>query len=329
MAEALEIQFVKNEIEFNRLLTEKKYLMVNFTASWCGPCQASKPTVDGMYQHPKYKKIEFLRVDIDSCQAVARKYEISSVPTFLFFESLKETERVRGFSPKVKEALDALAEKANTDHSVVDRENQQASGLLGSGAEYRKEIAKFIPKGFEVVNDAIHFGELVALNIMPLYKKTSDVKLLFKPASENTTVYSDADSQALFFVPLNHICKVYSILVKISKPAALESTELDLDELADESQSPALVKVWANKPSILSFEDCTGSDALHEERLKPDLEPGWHEIKLRYVRFQSVQNLNIFVEGADEDAHTIIDKVVIVGLTGESMEHTAIQQDED
>ena len=47
------------------------------------------------------------------------------------------------------------------------------------------------------------------------------------------------------------------------------------------------------------------------------------------MRFQNVQNLNIFVDGADEDSHTIIEKIVIIGLTGESTEHTAIQQEEE
>ena len=319
------IQFVKNEIEFNRILASKKYLVANFTASWCGPCQASKPAVDSLYEDAKYKKIEIVRIDLDDCQAIARKYNITSVPTFLFFESQKEIDRLKGFTPQFKTALDKLSEKAAADSSVVDRTNQESSSAGG----YIKEIASFIPKGFEVVNDAIHFGETVALNVMPLYKKSNEAKLVLKPLSENVTVYTDADSQALFFVPLNHICKVYSILVKVAKLEALEETELDADEIADESQAPNLVKVWANKPAVLSFEDCTASDALHEERLSENLEPGWHEIKLKYVRFQNVQNLNIFVDGADEDSHTIIEKIVIIGLTGESTEHTAIQQEEE
>ncbi|KAM9886300.1 hypothetical protein OXX79_014284, partial [Metschnikowia pulcherrima] len=152
-----------------------------------------------------------------------------------------------GFTPQFKTALDKLSEKAAADSSVVDRANQESSATGG----YIKEIASFIPKGFEVVNDAIHFGETVALNVMPLFKKSSEAKSVLKPSSENVTVYTDADSQALFFVS--------------------EETELEADEIADESQAPSLVKVWANKPAVLSFEDCTASDALHEERLSENL----------------------------------------------------------
>ena len=266
-------------------------------------------------------------MDLDTCQGLARKYQITSVPTFVFRKGRK-IERVQGFSPDFKAALDKLKDKAALDSEVEDRNSQTSSD---SSNLYVKEIQQFLPKGFEVVNDAIHFGEMVALNVMPLYKENTEVKLVFKPLVLDSTIYTDADSQALFFVPFNHICKVYSILIKILKPEALElkELELDLEELKEEAQLPSLVKVWANKPAVLSFEDCTASDALHEEKLQPNLQPGWHEIKLRYVRFQNVQNLNIFVDGADEDSHTIIEKVVIVGLTGESTEHISIQQDEE
>ncbi|GEQ71301.1 hypothetical protein JCM33374_g4983 [Metschnikowia sp. JCM 33374] len=324
-----EIQFVKNEAEFSQLLATKKYLVANFTASWCGPCRASKPAVDALYADAKYQKIEIVRVDLDGCPEVASKYNITSVPTFVFFEASKEVERKRGFSPEIKTAMDKLSERAATDSSVKDRDNQGLIGDSGTSAEYVAEITKFIPKGFAAINGSIHFGDMVALNVMPLYKKNTDSRSVFRPETANGTVYSDADSQALFFVPLNHICKVYSILIKTSSPKASEDTQLDEEELSDETQSPTVVKVWANKPAVLSFEDCTASDALHEEKLQSDLEPGWHEVKLRYVRFQNVQNLNIFIDGADEDSHTIIDKIVVVGLTGESTEHIAIQQDEE
>lgn len=314
----MEIQYVTSQLQFDTLLRANKYLVANFTASWCGPCNAIKPKVDQLYADPKYSKIEVVRVDLDQCGAVAAKYGISSVPTFVFFQLGTETRRISGAS-ELQAAFDQFAESANSDSSY--------SGRGGSAAKLDPQVASLVPKGYEVLNGGVHFGEMVTLNLASL-RRGNDVRDVLRPDKEASVVVSDADSQALLFVPLNYISKVYSILVKFAVLGGEEGDlELDADELANETQKPSVIKVWPNRPSVPSFEDAAGDEnAPHVEKI-PDAD-GWYEVRLKYVRFQKVQNLTIFLDGDDEDSHTVVEKIVLVGVSGESTETVSVNAEE-
>ena len=60
-------------------------VLVDFTATWCGPCKALAPIVEKIANETagKYK---VAKVDIDDCPGVAQKYGIRSVPTVLVFK---------------------------------------------------------------------------------------------------------------------------------------------------------------------------------------------------------------------------------------------------
>ncbi|KAF3991469.1 hypothetical protein FT663_01356 [Candidozyma haemuli var. vulneris] len=325
-----QIQFVKNKADFDQYLSKNKYLVAQFTASWCGPCQAIKPLVDDLYASEKYQKLEVVRVDLDSCQDVASQYKITSVPTFVFFESGKEVNRLQGASQKMVQNFDQLNEKALADPNAAGRSSGAATSASSSAS---KEFSSLIPKGYQVLNDVIHFGELVSLNALPLKKgEESKPSTLFKVGEKNTAVLSDADSQALFFVPLNNISKVYSVLLKISDLSSYKGDlELDEEELSDETQPPQTLKLWVNKPGIMSFDDAAADkNAPHVETLDlTKVSDGWYEAKLRFVRFQSVQNITVFIDGDDEDKHTVVDKVIFIGVSGDSREQGSVQQLEE
>lgn len=317
-----EIKYIKSKAEWNAILEKNKFVLANFTASWCGPCKAIKPFIDTLYKKKEYSKIEFVRIDVDDCKDIASDYSITSIPTIVILELKKEVSRINGNIPQsLPEKLDELAQRANGDSSV---------GARASQASIPKEIESFIPNGFEILNDSINNGETVALNLMPLLKQNTDVKnILRSDPSVKPTAYTDADSQGLLFVHFNNISKVHSILIHLAKPVASDRTVLDEDELENESQPPCLVKVWANKPSILSFDDAAAdSNAQNITKIEDTEVPGWFEVKLKYVRFQSVQTLNIFIDGEDEDCHTIIDKIYIIGVRGDATKSQPINSEE-
>lgn len=59
-----------------------KVVVIDFFATWCGPCRAMAPAMEKMEQ--KYSdKIEFRKVDIDKNRSLAQKYEIEAVPTLV------------------------------------------------------------------------------------------------------------------------------------------------------------------------------------------------------------------------------------------------------
>lgn len=109
MAEVVSV----NEKNFADEIEKSKVpVVLDFSATWCGPCQMLKPIFEEMSS--KYKdKIKFGAIDIDQSQSVAVKFGIMSVPTMIFFKDGKEVDRTIGLIPKNKlaEKIDKLFSK--------------------------------------------------------------------------------------------------------------------------------------------------------------------------------------------------------------------------
>ncbi|KAH9366721.1 hypothetical protein HPB48_008778 [Haemaphysalis longicornis] len=79
--------------DFSKKLDEAgdKLVVVDFYATWCGPCKMIEPFLK--QQSEIYKdQVVFLKVDVDENEEIASQYEISCMPTFLF---IKKREKVR------------------------------------------------------------------------------------------------------------------------------------------------------------------------------------------------------------------------------------------
>jgi thioredoxin 1 len=62
----------------------KKYVLVDYFANWCRPCLAFSPTFDQL--STEYSNVYFLKVNIDTVEELAVRYQIRSIPTFMFFD---------------------------------------------------------------------------------------------------------------------------------------------------------------------------------------------------------------------------------------------------
>lgn len=98
-------------IEFNsknfseEVLESKIPVIVDFFASWCGPCKMLGPVIEQLSD--EYDgKISIGKVDIDENSDLAQKYEVMSVPTVIFFENGEVKHTANGFMPK--EQLDDI-----------------------------------------------------------------------------------------------------------------------------------------------------------------------------------------------------------------------------
>src|SRR6266849_301688 len=78
-----------NDGEFDtEVLKSNVPVLVDFYADWCGPCHAIAPTIEALSNEFE-GKVKFVKVDVDSNQEVASRYEIMSIPTIMLFENGK------------------------------------------------------------------------------------------------------------------------------------------------------------------------------------------------------------------------------------------------
>ncbi len=84
-----------NEKNFDDIVAGGKPVLVDFWASWCGPCQFMLPIFDKLAK--KYNgKIVFARLNVDANQSVAARYDVYAIPTFIVFQEGKAIDRAVG-----------------------------------------------------------------------------------------------------------------------------------------------------------------------------------------------------------------------------------------
>ena len=83
-----------DESNFNELISNGK-ILVDFFATWCGPCQMLSPILENFSKETS--DIDIVKVDIDSCGDLAIKYDIEAVPTLILFKNGTEIDRTLGF----------------------------------------------------------------------------------------------------------------------------------------------------------------------------------------------------------------------------------------
>lgn len=87
------------------VLKSDKPFLVDFGASWCGPCKMLAPIIDELSE----EGYAVGKVDVDQDMALAQQFRIMNVPTMILFKDGREVDRLIGLYPKDK--IRALFEK--------------------------------------------------------------------------------------------------------------------------------------------------------------------------------------------------------------------------
>lgn len=88
-----------NEEAFTKILESGEPMLVDFFATWCGPCKMLAPVIEELAADYE-GKLHVLKVDTDENQSLAINYGIMSIPTVILFQGGNEVDRVVGLLPK-------------------------------------------------------------------------------------------------------------------------------------------------------------------------------------------------------------------------------------
>jgi thioredoxin 1 len=90
--------YIATETEFDTLLAAGTPLVVDCTASWCGPCKLISPLIDQLadaYQD----RATVMKLDLDNHKAIAKRFELRSIPAVMYFKAGKLSTTLVGVKP--------------------------------------------------------------------------------------------------------------------------------------------------------------------------------------------------------------------------------------
>ena len=102
------MEVILNKENFEKeVLNEEKLVLIDFWATWCGPCQMIAPVVEDI---AKQGNVKVGKVNVDDNQELAIEYGVMSIPTLLFMKNGEPIKTVVGFHSKseLEEIINSL-----------------------------------------------------------------------------------------------------------------------------------------------------------------------------------------------------------------------------
>ncbi|KAI0139676.1 PITH domain-containing protein [Pestalotiopsis sp. NC0098] len=318
MSKTVEIQSPE---QFSELLSKSRIVVADFYANWCGPCKSIAPFYEQLSQSLSRPNIAtFTKVNTEGARAkeVAQAYAVTSLPTFIIFRDGKIVEQVKGADPqRLKTILEKLGNEIETAGEAGSSSGGTGGGMTWLGAD--------LPRGYSDISDIIDIRGLELLNadsnefsVRTLFNKPKPASLGKSSSDSKDWVESDTDEQLLLFTPFNSAVKLHTIQITSLPPKAEEDD--DEDEIP---MRPKTIKLFTNRPHNLGFDEA--DDIQPTQEIEID-ESDWNDkgtasINLRFVRFQNISSLIIFVVDGDGDGEKVrLDRVRLIGEGGEKRE---------
>ncbi|KAI8954230.1 thioredoxin [Xylaria longipes] len=315
MAKPIEIESTEH---FSTVLKESRLVVADFYANWCGPCKQIAPVYEQLSRSiSKPKAITFVKINTETQRPLAAEFAVTSLPTFILFRDGSVVEKVKGANPQ---GLRSLIEKLSSD---AESGGEGSSGSGSGGLAWR---GADLPRGYTDISDVVDVRGLELLNadtdfsVRTLFNKSKPSSLAKSPSAgdEKDWVESDTDEQLLLFVPFNSASKLHTLQI-----TSLPPTESDDEEAEEAPMRPKTIKLFTNRPHNLGFDEADDIDPTQTIEIG---ESDWNSngtanLPLRFVRFQNITSLVIFVVDGDGDGDKVrLDRVRLIGESGEKRE---------
>ncbi len=266
---------------------------------------------------------------------------LHSMPTFMVFKNGNVVTKILGADPKqLSKAVEKLAAEAGAEGGDASGGFGSSSG--SSGAELW--LGASLPKGYYNVTDEV---DIKGLDLLNADSSFGSARVLFEPsrpsgldkrvgtasgkgkekASSSSTaeaaadwVESDTDEQLMLYMPFNASLRIHSLHITSLPPPPSSSSDAD----ADAPLRPKSIKLYTNTTHVLGFEEADDIPPTQEIELAPtdwDEKTGTAKVELRFVKFQNVSSLVLFVVSAEGEGEKVrIDRIRIVGEAGKKRE---------
>ncbi|KAL2127587.1 hypothetical protein VTI74DRAFT_10450 [Chaetomium olivicolor] len=310
---------ISSPSQFSEVLRSSRLVVADFMAEWCAPCKAVSPIFEQLSAAlSRPNLVTFVKVDTDQQKEVAQAYRVTSLPTFIIFRNGQVADRVQGADPQ---RLQSVVKKLTDKVANISDNGGQASGSgsTGSGATWRGAA---LPRGYTDITSQIELQRCELLNVDP---DAGSVRVLFDGAKPSALsggkstakdwVESDTDEQLLLFMPFQSMLKLHTIQITSLPPSD--------DDDEDAPMRPRTIKLFTNRSHNLGFDEAEDFSATQEIQLS---ENDWNaegtaNIPLRFVKFQNISSLVLFVvDGDGEGEKTRLDRVRLIGESGEKRE---------
>jgi len=93
------IYHVESVKAFDELISQGECL-VDFFATWCGPCKMIAPVLEGLDKTGELKEVKIIKVDVDELPPLAERYGVQAIPTLLYLKDGKIVRQQLGFLNK-------------------------------------------------------------------------------------------------------------------------------------------------------------------------------------------------------------------------------------
>mmetsp|Transcript_47569 Transcript_47569/g.110319 ORF Transcript_47569/g.110319 Transcript_47569/m.110319 type:complete len:105 (-) Transcript_47569:404-718(-) len=102
------VNTLASKADFDKAIDVDKLVVVDFTATWCGPCQRMSPIIEKLAA--EFPNIVFVKVDVDENEETAAHCGISAMPTFQFYQKGEKVNEFSGASEdKLRGTIAALS----------------------------------------------------------------------------------------------------------------------------------------------------------------------------------------------------------------------------